>query len=42
MSLRSILSGLFFGLLACAAVMAQDVYPLGDQRELFCDDTMVV
>ena len=41
MSLRSILSGLFFGLLACAPVMAQEVYPLGDRRELFCDDTMV-
>ncbi len=41
MSLRTVLWGLFFGLLVCVSAAAQEVYPLGDQRELFCDDTMV-
>ena len=41
MSSRRILSGLFLCLQACAAAMAQEVYPLGSDRELFCDETMI-
>ena len=41
MSSRRILLGLFLCLLACAAAMAQEVYPLGSDRELFCDETMI-
>ena len=33
--------GLFFCLAACVSAAAQDVYPLGDQREVFWDETMV-
>ena len=41
MNLRNMLLGLFFGLTACVSAAAQEVYPLGDQRELFCDETMI-
>ena len=41
MKSRSILLGLLFCLAACVPAAAQEVYPLGDQREVFWDETMV-
>ena len=41
MNLRNMLLGLLLGLTACVSAAAQEVYPLGDQRELFCDETMI-
>ena len=48
MKSRSLLLGLLLGLMFAVPAMmfavpaaAQEVYPLGDQRELFCDETMV-
>ena len=33
--------GLFLGLMICVSASAQEVFPLGSDRELFCDDTMI-
>ena len=41
MNMRNTLLGLFLGLLACVSAAAQEVFPLGADRELFCDDTMI-
>ena len=41
MNMRNTLLGLFLGLLACLSAAAQEVFPLGADRELFCDDTMI-
>ena len=41
MRLRTVLCGLFLGLMICVSASAQEVFPLGSDRELFCDDTMI-
>ncbi|MBQ3454142.1 MAG: hypothetical protein IJG25_04680, partial [Thermoguttaceae bacterium] len=41
MNLRNVLLGLLLGLTICVSAAAQEVFPLGDQRELFCDETMI-
>ncbi len=41
MKSRNMLLGLLFGLTICLSAAAQEVFPLGSDRELFCDDTMV-
>ena len=41
MNSRRLLLGLLFGLMVCVSAAAQEVVPLGSDRELFCDDTMI-
>ena len=41
MNSRNMLLGLLLGLTVCLSAAAQEVFPLGADRELFCDDTMI-
>ena len=41
MNSRTVLCGLLLGLMICVSAAAQEVFPLGADRELFCDDTMI-